>query len=305
MSCTKQYKVSEGADMSFVTRLGVARPDDLTAHDGGDKRLNPDYLAAYVASTAEAQCHYELETLAAMDNAIRILLPPTGMPTVYTLGMYNKLMALRHEYLDEVLYSAMHEAAGEALLRPRLLLSTVSFLQKLQGNLSTWSRPLKSRKQLLLVVDEFHQCSMEGLLAVLPSFDCAVLAGDTEQAPPKDWLTAHEHRLAQAEQERHYRRLPVLSEPGSTAEADDEQVLNPFPDIRSGYRTGQPPAPLRKHLATDWLSTHVAQFDLKQTYRCGPSVVYCLQTMCPQSLGQRDICQDYGHADLPFRLLFS
>ena len=217
------------------------------------------------------------------------------------LGLYNKLLALRHEYLDEVLYSAMHEAAGAAHLRPRVLLSTISFLQKLQGNLSSWSRQLKAKRQLLLVVDEFHQCSMEGLLAVLASFDCVVLAGDTEQAPPKDWLTVHEHRLAQAERERQYRHQPVLSEPGSSAAADEQEQVwgdNPFPDIRGGYR--QPPTPLRKHLATEWLSDNVRRFDLSQTYRCGPSVVHCLQTMCPDTWTQLESARTADTQVFPF-----
>ena len=64
----------QGADMSLVARLGVSNPDDLTVRDyGGKLDWDPDYFAAYVAGVAEAQCHYELDTLAAVDNAINLL----------------------------------------------------------------------------------------------------------------------------------------------------------------------------------------------------------------------------------------
>ena len=202
----------------------------------------------------------------------------------------QRLLALRHEYLDEVLYAAVHEAADQALLRPRAFLCTLSFLQKLQGNLSHWSRQLKQSKQLMLIVDEFHQASMEGLLAALASFDCVVLAGDTQQAPPKEWAQESHHRAAQKGRELARSELPEplarsskrarssRDGPDSSEQAIMQTAL--ADNTHGGY--GRAPAPLRKHLGAAWaLDANLPRFRLSETHRFGASVVDCLKAMSP------------------------
>ena len=149
----------KGIDMTLVARLGV---DEEADNDDWE----PDFFAQYIAGIAEAKCHYELDILAAIDRAIEVHTPdPRAWMRPNSKNTILGLMAVRHEYLDQVLYSAMHEAASSAFAHPRLFLCTLSFLQKLQGDLSGWSCKLKEHRRLLLIVDEYHQCSMEGLLA--------------------------------------------------------------------------------------------------------------------------------------------
>ncbi len=105
-------------------------------------------------------------------------------------------MALRHEYFDDNVYGVMLEAVGQALLKPQVVLCTVSLLQKLQGNLSAWSRKIKAVRKMVLLVDEYHQLGFESLLAALAAFDAVVLSGDEEQAPVQEWLTGRHHAEA-------------------------------------------------------------------------------------------------------------
>ena len=80
----------------------------------------------YVSSVTTAQHegeHAGEDILMAVDRAVDLM---CHVPQ-YVSKMQH-LLALRHEYLDEVFYSTTQEAGGEALLRPRVFLCTVPVL---------------------------------------------------------------------------------------------------------------------------------------------------------------------------------
>jgi hypothetical protein len=206
---------------------------------------DPDFFAAYVASIAEATCRYELDVLKCIDKAVGFLFPP-GHPE----GRLDKdrrkalchLMALRHEYLDDTVYGAMHEAAGSAITKPRVFLCTISFLQKLQGGLSSWSKTIKELHRMILLVDEYHHLSVEGLLAALAAFDAVIVSGDNQQAPVAEWFTNRQHAEATAVRAS-ARATPradrAASSAGTPDDDDDDPALPEHPlaeRIRGGDR---------------------------------------------------------------------
>ena len=177
---------SHGVDMTFVaTSLGVSVPGD-------DHSWDPDYLASSIDDIG----HYEQDIMAAIDRALSLGCVPTTArqtPATYrqTVSIpdpvtYQRLMALRHEHLDLVLYSKAAETTPNR--RPRVFISTISFLHKLQGATGLLPRRLQEVKHKLLIVDNFHHCSMQGLMTTIAPFDCVILAGDKTRQPPSDWL---------------------------------------------------------------------------------------------------------------------
>ena len=225
-----------GMDMTLVaTHLGISDPDVFS----GD----PDYLAAYLDDIG----HYDHDILAALDTAILNCghamsdgvrsAPPVPLPR--DLVKYQHLLAMRHEYLDLLLYSRTADTILSP--RPRVFLSPISFLQKLQdpGASGSLPRHLKALKHNLLLVDDFHQCSMQGLMTALAPFECVVLAGDKTRAPPADWLA----------------RPCVLPEPRQIPKSLASDWLSSVGDL--------------------------TQFNLMRTYHVRENVVDCLQAMSP------------------------
>ena len=191
---------------------------------------------------------YDQDILAAIDKALELMECPSQHDSP-CLSKYRRLLALRHEHVDRLLYSKT--AAPCPHLPPRVVLSTISFLDSLPST-SEFAQGVEHR---LLIVDDFHQCSMHGLLPALAPFDCVVLAGDSARL-----------RMPSAERETpRVRDAPVLPAP------------------RELEAHVEPPAP-GQMLAADWVSAlGKARFTLKQTYGLGPSVVACLKAMSPES----------------------
>ena len=226
-----------GVDMTLVAcHIGVSNPGELA--------WDPDYfVAAHVADVG----HYHQDIVAAIDNAIKMRegawTPPPDLAT------YQRLLALRHEHLDWVLYSK----AATLGPRPRVSLSTISSLQKLLGTPGL-PQHLVGAEHRLLLVDNYHQCSMHSLMAAIAPFDCVVLAGDHVRAPPTTSWLAHPG--------------PVLPEPRGPSSSTDEHANQ---------------AALCNVLATQWSLSqgHTRACHLGQTYHMGRSVVSCLQAMAP------------------------
>ena len=239
---------SHGLYMTVVaTHLGVSDPDALA--DAEPAPCVPDIGL------------YDHDIVAAIDNAIALIV---GLPGVQMCdrhrATYRRLLALRHEHLDRVLYS---DAATPPRQRdpihyrpPRAFLSTMSFLQHLHG---TSGQP-QLRAKRLLIVDDCHQCSSHSLMSALASFDCVVLVGDNAKSPPRDWLA-----IPKDQTQRRARGAPVLPEPRAPSPAaDQEQKV------------------LQRCLATDWLSSvKTPTLKLNMTHNLGPSVVAGLQAMSP------------------------
>ena len=238
--------------------------------DGKPVACKPNCFADFVTSVAEAQSYWELRVLAAVDNALALFKeekrPDTDSCT------YAQLLALRHEYLDDVMYSTVLKDAPQLPSVPQVFLCTLPFLQTLQGE-GRWSQLLKESKkellkesqmELMLLVDDFHQASMEGLLAALASFDCVVLAGDVEKASPKvaEWC--------------HLR--PAWSEPPEPSSPESwGQSKEPL-----GTRYGRR-AP-RKHLSSDWVAdAGLPSYQFNKSFTLGCPVTACLKAMSPDT----------------------
>ena len=58
-------------DMSYVARMGVAEPDDLTYEEFRDElQCDPDYYWACVKRIAERKCSFQLDVLKAVDKVL-------------------------------------------------------------------------------------------------------------------------------------------------------------------------------------------------------------------------------------------
>lgn len=195
-----------------------------------------------------------------MDNVIEAAFPQDASrpPAMENRKLALRMMALRHEYLDDNVYGAMREAANDTL--PKVFLCTIGFLQLCQGGRSP--RKLKQLEHSVLLVDDYHHLSFEGLLAALANFEAVIVAGDKEQCPANDT-------------DRDVARVASRAAAGSSAgraagDLEDNQG--------GGWRA--PAVPLRR--AVSWLDcTAGRRFQLNTSYCFGPTIVELLGNMAP------------------------
>ena len=125
----------------------------------------------------------EVALLAAVDRAIHCLedllrrLFPQEVRTIEGFPIRELLvflLALRHEYLDEHVYSACEKMEAKVLDKVRCVVSSVSTLLKANGCASSWSAFLRKTRKLLLILDEINSTAFEEATGAMTKFDLVV-----------------------------------------------------------------------------------------------------------------------------------
>ena len=130
----------------------------------------------------------ETNVLAALDTSLSILMPhisflkdkPEKPSNFRKLCVW--LLAVRHNYLDSVVYSKAAELESSVMEKVNILVVSGSNLIKIGASQSNWSEWFANHRSLgLLCVDEVPGMSIESVAAAVLGFPCVVLCGDRNQ----------------------------------------------------------------------------------------------------------------------------
>ena len=92
-----------------------------------------------------------------------------------------QLLADRHEYLDQHVYSCVETVQAGVMAEIRLLTTTIATLAKINSHQSPWYSWFPAERQFLVIVDELPDESMESIAACLGACDLFVGGGDMQQ----------------------------------------------------------------------------------------------------------------------------
>jgi hypothetical protein len=181
-----------------------------------------------------------------------------GATVMKDLVLLRKLLAVRHHYLNEELYTKQVEAQAKAVAECRVFVVTPAQRNKWAANFTQWTSCLKTPIPMGLIVDECHQIGFEEGAATIGAASWAVFLGDESQSP------------------------------GNLEEATPDAGTTSF-ILSSGasQNPGPQSRPLSQHNLMSWLLANklgVSQFPLQETFRLGKYMLEVIQNAFPGKL---------------------
>jgi hypothetical protein len=147
-----------------------------------------DHGSEWLRLRIEEAMVVEVALLAAVDRSLALLMDLLRALSSTTDGSAGPvrelillLLALRHEYLDRVIYGLCAALEPTAMEAVRCVVSSGSTLRKINGAMSSWSAMFGSHRKFLLIIDEVPGFASEEIAACLTEFDMVVLGGDKTQ----------------------------------------------------------------------------------------------------------------------------
>ena len=159
----RTHAVARDLESSLVTLFqGYKRVLRLEVEAGSDGFV--DVGEEWMQRRLQEEMSVEQSFLAAIDRSLCLLVslgivtrPGNLFSCVH--GLVRFLLAMRHEYLDEVVYGRIAELNKSILDSVHVVVVSASLLNKLQGSSSSWSSWFLSRAFGLLLIDELPgQC---------------------------------------------------------------------------------------------------------------------------------------------------
>ena len=187
----------------------------------------------WIRQRLQGAMQVETDVLAALDNSLRILMKHIPFladqdhqphPRSMVRKLCRWLLAVRHNYLDAVVYSKAAEIESRAMEQVQILVVSASNLNKIAAGQSPWSDWFAKHKLGVLCVDELPGQAFEEVVALSIGFPYVVLCGDRNQ-----FLTEQ-------------RQNPVVA-----------RMSMEFTNKKGPQFDYKGPQPLNRHNAADWV----------------------------------------------------
>ena len=149
-----------------------------------------DYGVQWLQKVVDAATSEENQLIACIDCVIDILVTAIRVhdwgyvtsPEGLTIGkLVVQLLADRHEYLDQHVYSCVETVQADVMANICLVTTTTATLAKLNSHQSPWFSWFAKERRFFLQVDELPDESMECITACGASCDLFVGGGDMNQ----------------------------------------------------------------------------------------------------------------------------
>mgnify|MGYP000541596450 FL=1 len=172
---------------------------------GVDETGSRDRFEEHIREEARDLLKHERACVSAVDFTLNLLLRYRGhtWPDWNTLFLENALcclLAMRHEFFDQVYYKAMYAAQIRRIASVRCVICTCRMLQKFCAGIASHAAAIRRDRKLIGFIDEVQYLPEQEVSGCLALLDSCFLFGDEQQ---------HEKEIDNRAQERP-RDAPII-----------------------------------------------------------------------------------------------